>query len=184
MTVWHVDITQVVKESSNLTICCKNNGFFPNQGGGCPIFFVTFLVNRGVYVFQNVHNLNLFFRLYMYCMMYSTYGIFRCASISWFQVVSRSVSDIFLQLAHLRVFQIIHIALISNNTLNTFIWYLSFCIVIHIAGLPLWRPSLPLLEGSLCLFGMIWCYSTKCMFEVANKYEQIHYYLTWHDTVI
>ena len=32
--------------------------------------------------------------------------IFRCASISWFQVVSRSVSDIFLQLAHLRVFQI------------------------------------------------------------------------------
>ena len=79
---------------------------------------------------------------------------------------------------------IFHIALISNDTFNTFIWYLSFCIVIHIAGLPLWRPSLPLLEGSLCLFGMIWCYSTKCMFEVANKYEQIHYYLTWHDTVI
>ena len=32
---------------------------------------------------------------------------FRCASISWFQVVSEWVIDIFLQLAHLRVFQII-----------------------------------------------------------------------------
>ena len=31
--------------------------------------------------------------------------IFRCASISWFQVVRKSVIDIFLQLAHLRVFQ-------------------------------------------------------------------------------
>ena len=82
------------------------------------------------------------------------------------------------------VVMIFHVALISNDTFNSFIWYLSFCFVIHIAGLPLWRPSLPLLEGSLCLFGMIWCYSTKCMFEVANKYEQIHYYLTWHDTVI
>ena len=32
-------------------------------------------------------------------------GLFRCASISWFQVVSQSVSHTFLQLAHLRVFQ-------------------------------------------------------------------------------
>ena len=56
--------------------------FVQMRGGGCPIFFVTFLVNRGVYVFQNVNNLNFFFRLYMYCMIYSTYGIFRCASIS------------------------------------------------------------------------------------------------------
>ena len=39
------------------------------------------------------------------------FWFFRCASISWFQVVSGWVSqwviDIFLQLAHLRVFQII-----------------------------------------------------------------------------
>ena len=33
--------------------------------------------------------------------------IFRCSSISWFEVVSKSVT-FFLQLAHLRVFQIIH----------------------------------------------------------------------------
>ena len=33
--------------------------------------------------------------------------IFRYASISWFEVVRKSVIDIFLQLAHLRVFQII-----------------------------------------------------------------------------
>ena len=32
--------------------------------------------------------------------------IFRCASISWFQVVTKSVIHLFLQLAHLRVFQI------------------------------------------------------------------------------
>ena len=31
--------------------------------------------------------------------------VFRCASISWFQVVSQPVINLFLQLAHLRVFQ-------------------------------------------------------------------------------
>ena len=35
-------------------------------------------------------------------------NIFRCASISWFQVVTQWVSYFFLQLAHLRVFQIYH----------------------------------------------------------------------------
>ena len=34
-------------------------------------------------------------------------GIFRCASISWFQVVSQWVTHLSLQLAHLRVFQIL-----------------------------------------------------------------------------
>ena len=38
------------------------------------------------------------------------YSIFRCASISWFQVVRKSVSDV-LQLAHLQVFQIICIGM-------------------------------------------------------------------------
>ena len=39
--------------------------------------------------------------------------VFRCANISWFQVVTKSVSHLFpvLRLAHLRVFQIIYICL-------------------------------------------------------------------------
>ena len=38
-------------------------------------------------------------------------AIFRCASISWFQVVTKWVSHLFLQLAHLRVFQIFWVGL-------------------------------------------------------------------------
>ena len=48
-------------------------------------------------------------------------GIFRCASISWFQVVSQWVSDVF-RLAHLRVFQ------------SYFIWNIFHCnvVLLHI----------------------------------------------------
>ena len=40
-----------------------------------------------------------------FCELYKKLPFFRCASISWFDVVSGSVINIFLQLAHLRVFQ-------------------------------------------------------------------------------
>ena len=45
--------------------------------------------------------------------------LFRCASISWFQVVCKSVIHVFLQLAHLRVFQSYSICFWSSNI---FIW--------------------------------------------------------------
>ena len=54
--------------------------------------------------------------------------LFRCASISWFEVVSGSVINIFLQLAHLRVFQsyfrcasISWFEVVSGSVINIFL---------------------------------------------------------------
>ena len=47
--------------------------------------------------------------------LYKQLPLFRCASISWFEVVSGSVINIFLRLAHLRVFQSYFVFSISNS---------------------------------------------------------------------
>ena len=56
-------------------------GFCPNEGGegrGLPKFFGTFLINKRVYFFQNVNNLNckLILRLQIYSILYRIYIIF------------------------------------------------------------------------------------------------------------
>ena len=62
---------------------------------------------------------------------YSTF--FRCASISWFQV-SESVIDVFLQLAHLRVFQIIYYLVWDEHSCTLVSFYLSFLIPINVSS--------------------------------------------------
>ena len=58
------------------------------------------------YVFQEILNVKQLSKFFIILAAEKWKGLFRCASISWFQVVTESVIHLFLQLAHLRVFQI------------------------------------------------------------------------------
>ena len=114
---WSADISYLVKRRSNFT---KKTFSFFWAIHKCPL---NFEVEGKDESFWHRGALSLNSSKYQQCRGYFPRNVIfnRCASISWFQVVTQWVSYFFLQLAHLRVFQIIFSKICSDTetTLHT-----------------------------------------------------------------
>ena len=124
---WSADISYLVKRRSHFT---KRTFSFFWAIHKCPL---NFEVEGKDESFWHRGALSLNSSKYQQCRGYFPQNVIfiRCASISWFEVVTQWVSYFFLQLAHLRVFQIILfdldcIILSAIKKIYTYIFTFSF----------------------------------------------------------